>query len=203
MAPLEHRRPCLSGRSLPPSLWYLCRLSAWYLLPLQSWSHTPHIPSLPLSPTYLLLVPISISHFQIHTACTCNWHRRTDALGTPTHILKQTIYAGREEQKLEGCFSHSPTYQCLSRAVIWAWCMSPPWLSEGPLILTGLLLYVHIAHSQKNSDRAVCADQHFRFVCFGHITVWIFLRWCPHLLIKPPQFILRFWPTVVCFKKGR
>lgn len=134
MAPLEDRRPRLSGRSLPPSRWYLCRLSAWYLLPLQRRSHTPHIPSLPLSPTYLLLVPISISHFQIHTARTRNRHRRTDALATPTHILKQTIYAGREEQKLEGCFFSFSDLSVLVRSRDLSMMYESPRLSEGPLI---------------------------------------------------------------------
>lgn len=98
------------------------------------WSHTPHIPSLPLSPTYLLLVPISISHFQIHTACTRNRHLRTDALGTPTHILKQTIYAGREEQKLEGCFFSFSDLSVLVTSCDLSMMYESPRLSEGPLI---------------------------------------------------------------------
>lgn len=101
-APLEHQGPHLIGRSLPPSLRYHRRLSAWYLLMLKRWSHTPHIPLLPLSPSYLLLVLISIFHLHIHTLWTHNRHWHTDTLSTPTHIFKQTIYARREEQKLEG-----------------------------------------------------------------------------------------------------
>lgn len=43
------------------------------------------------SPTYLLPVPILILNLQIHTACTCNRHRCTDTLSTPTHSQADNI----------------------------------------------------------------------------------------------------------------
>lgn len=173
MAPLERRSLRLSGRSLPPSLWYLCRLSAWYLLPLIS--HTSH--SLTASLTHLLAACADINFslpntHSVHTQQTPA-HRRSRH--THTHSQADNICRERGTET-RGVFFLilwliSACHKLWFEHDVWV----PPVVWRSPN-LTGLLLYVHIiAHSQKNSDQAVCAHQNLRFVCFGHITVWIFL----------------------------
>lgn len=89
-------------------------------------SHTSHFLTASLTHLLAACADINFSLPNTHSVRTQQTRAHRRSQHTHTHSQADNICMERGAETRGVFFSHSLTYQCLSGAVIWAWCMSPP-----------------------------------------------------------------------------